>query len=227
MLTESVLETWMLAFLAGVYTPLGAVCVLPLYPGYLAFLTGQASKDKRISPLLLGLVVTSGVISGMLLFGLVFVYILELSTSSVIGVLGPVIYLLLAIFSIGMIAGIDIGRIFPRIHTPMTDSPILSAWLFGGFFGLVALPCNPASIIMVFALSTTTVNFISNMWTFIIFGFGMAVPLLILSLLSSDQNRYVIGFLTGNHRAIQIIAGLIMLGIALYYLIFVFVHELL
>lgn len=227
MLTESVLETFILAFLAGVYTPLGAVCVLPLYPGYLAFLAKQASQGRRVSPLLLGLVVTSGVISGMLLFGLVFVYILELSTSSVIGVLGPIIYLLLAIFSIGMIAGIDIGRIFPRIHTPMTDSPILSAWLFGGFFGLVALPCNPASIIMVFALSTTTMDFISNLCTFVVFGFGMAVPLLTLSLLSSDQNRYVIGFLTRNHRGISVIAGIIMLGIALYYLVFVFAHGLL
>ncbi len=227
MLIASLIDTWILAFLAGVYTPLGAVCVLPLYPGYLAFLAKQASSERTISPVILGFVVTGGVICAMLLFGLIFVYLLKISTSSVLAILGPVIYILLAIMSIGMIAGLDPGRIFPTIRAPTVHSPVLSAWFFGGFFGLVALPCNPASIIMVFALSTTTIGFISNLFNFIIFGCGMALPLLVLSLLSSKQNRHVISFLTGNHRIIQIIAGVIMLIIALYYLIFVFAHEML
>lgn len=227
LLDTSLIETWILAFLAGVYTPLGAVCVLPLYPGYLAFLAKQASSEKSISPVLLGLVVTGGVISSMLLFGLIFVYLLKISTSSVIGILGPIVYILLAVLSIGMIFGLDPGRIFPAVSVPKVHSPIVSAWLFGGFFGLVALPCNPASIIMVFALSTTTMGFISNLVNFIIFGCGMALPLLVLSLFSSEQNRHIISFLTANHRMIEIVAGVIMLIIALYYLIFVFAYEML
>lgn len=220
------LETWILSFLAGLYTPLGAMCVLPLYPGYLAFLAGRAAHGKRrISTLLIGVAVTAGVIGSMLAFGVIFVSFLQVSTGLVIGYLGPIVYLILAIMSIGMILGVDIGRIFPAIHSPEAKIPWITAALFGAFFGLVALPCNPASIILLFALSTTTADFLANFINFIIFGVGMATPLLVLSALSMDSNRRVISFLTKYHIFINRVAGVIMLIVALYYLIFVFLSE--
>lgn len=218
-------ETWILSFLAGLYTPLGAMCVLPLYPGYLAFLAAQASKKKRVSTLLLGIAVTAGVIGAMLAFGIIFVSILEVSTGLVIGYLGPVVYLLLAIMSVGMILGVDIGRIFPAIHSPEAKTPWATACLFGAFFGLIALPCNPASIILLFALSTTTVDFLANFINFVIFGIGMATPLLLLSAISIDANRRAVSFLARYHGPINRVAGVLMLLVALYYLIFVFLSE--
>jgi cytochrome c-type biogenesis protein len=221
------LESWLLSFLAGLYTPLGATCVLPLYPGYLAFLAGRTAEGRKVSTLFLGIAVTSGVIGALLLFGFVFVYLLQASTGIVIGYLGPVVYGLLAVMSIGMILGIDIGRIFPSFHSPEARTPWITALLFGAFFGLVALPCNPASIVLLFALSTTTVDFLTNFINFVIFGVGMATPLLLLSALSMDANRKAVGFLTRHHIVINRLAGIIMLGVALYYLIFVFLSELL
>ena len=218
-------ETWILSFFAGLYTPLGAMCVLPLYPGYLAFLAGRAAQGRRISTLLLGIAVTAGVIGAMLVFGVIFVSILQVSTSLVIGYLGPIVYLILAIMSIGMILGVDIGRIFPAIHSPEARTPWITAALFGAFFGLVALPCNPASIILLFALSTTTVDFLANFINFVIFGIGMAAPLLILSAFSMDTNRRAVSFFTRYHGIINRGAGVVMLIVALYYLIFVFLGE--
>lgn len=218
-------DTWILSFLAGLYTPLGAMCVLPLYPGYLAFLAGRAAHGKRVSTLLLGLAVTAGVIGAMLAFGLVFVSILEMSTGLVIGYLGPAVYLILAIMSIGMILGVDIGRIFPTIHSPEARTPWITAALFGAFFGLVALPCNPASIILLFALSTTTIDFLANFINFVIFGVGMATPLLVLSAFSMDTNQRAVRFFTRYHGIINRGAGVVMLMVALYYLIFVFLSE--
>lgn len=216
-------ETWVLSFLAGVYTPLGAMCVLPLYPGYLAFLAARGGKGS--STLKLGLVVTGGVLLAMFTFGLLFVSVLKVSTSDVIGILGPIIYLLLAIMSIAMIIGFDISRFFPLVSTPTGKTPYITALLFGAFFGLVALPCNPASIILLFAISATTADFIANFFNFILFGVGMASPLLVLSALSMERNRGIIRFLTTHHRIINRIAGVLMLIVALYYLVFVFLHE--
>ena len=216
-------ETWALSFLAGVYTPLGAMCVLPLYPGYLAFLAGRGGKGS--STLKLGLVVTGGVLLAMFAFGLVFVSVLKVSTSDVIGILGPVIYILLAVMSIAMIIGFDISRFFPMVSTPTGKTPYITALLFGAFFGLVALPCNPASIILLFAISATTADFIANFFNFILFGVGMASPLLGLSALSMERNKGIIRFLTTYHRIINRIAGVFMLIVALYYLVFVFLHE--
>lgn len=218
-------ETWFLSFLAGLYTPLGAMCVLPLYPGYLAFLAGRTAQGKRVSTLLLGCAVTGGVIGAMLAFGTVFVAIMQVSTGLVIGYLGPIVYLILAIMSIGMIFGVDIGRIFPTIHSPEARTPWLTAFLFGAFFGLVALPCNPASIILLFALSTTTADFLANFINFVIFGVGMATPLLILSAFSMDANKRAVSFLTRYHGIINRGAGVLMLIVAVYYLVFVFLME--
>ena len=201
------------------------MCVLPLYPGYLAFLAGRTAEGRKVSTPLLGVAVTAGVIGAMLLFGAVFVFLLQASTGIVIGYLGPVVYSILALMSIGMILGIDIGRIFPAFHSPEARTPWITACLFGAFFGLVALPCNPASIILLFALSTTTADFLANFINFVIFGIGMATPLLLLSAFSMDANRRAVSFLARYHGIINRIAGIVMLGVALYYLIFVFLAE--
>ncbi|PWR73531.1 cytochrome c biogenesis CcdA family protein [Methanospirillum stamsii] len=217
-------ETWIISFLAGVYTPLGAMCVLPLYPGYLAFLAGR-TKTGSTSTASLGLAVTGGVLLAMFSFGLLFVSILKISTGDVLEILGPVIYLVLAAMSIAMIAGFDISRFFPMISTPVGKTPYITAVLFGAFFGLVALPCNPGSIILLFAISASTADFIANFINFVLFGIGMASPLLFLSALSMEKSRTFIRFFTSHHLIINRVAGVLMLSVALYYLVFVFLLE--
>jgi len=128
----------------------------------------------------------------------------------------------LAIVSIFLIIDFDIGRIFPKFHAPVTKNPYRSSFLFGFFFGAIVLPCNPASLIVLFALSASTLGFINNFLNFVLFGIGMGAPLLIFAIISSAKSKTVIGFLTGNKRTINFIAGIIMLGISAYYLFFVF-----
>ena len=50
----------------------------------------------------------------------------------------------------------------------------------------------------------------------------MALPLLVFSIVSAAWSKTIITFLTKNKKIINIIAGVIMLGVSLYYLIFVF-----
>jgi cytochrome c-type biogenesis protein len=224
-MTTGFAEVWLLSFLAGLYTPLGSVCVLPLYPGFLAFLAGHVHDRPHASTLPFGIAVTCGVMGGMLIIGLLFIYILQLSAGGVISVIGPIVYTALVLISIAMILGLDISRIFPAVSTPRGKNPYFTAFLFGAFFGLVALPCNPGSIVMLFALSASTADFTANFINFIFFGIGMAIPLLALSLLSMERNRSIIGFFTRHHLTINRIAGVLMLAIALYYLVFVFLKE--
>jgi len=75
---ENILINFWLALSAGLFAPLGAVCVLPLYPGFLAYLasvtTGKKKSDREISKQIikLGWMVTAGVITSMFLIGLIF-----------------------------------------------------------------------------------------------------------------------------------------------------------
>jgi cytochrome c-type biogenesis protein len=212
-----------LSFLAGLFAPLGAVCVLPLYPGFLSYLASQVSKrSKKNIIFVLGVMVMLGVISSMLLFGLIFTQLLQNSLTEAISIISPIAFGLLGIISILLICNVDVGRLFPKIRAPVTKSPYRSSFMFGFFFGGIVLPCNPASLIVLFALSTSTVSFAANFFNFIFFGLGMGLPLLVFAAISAAKSTQVIGWLTRHKRSINVVSGVIMLGISLYYLFFVF-----
>jgi cytochrome c-type biogenesis protein len=220
----SALTNIWLSFIAGLFAPIAAVCVLPLYPGFLAYLANQLSgkESKKSTFVVLGLVVTLGVIVSMMLFGLIFTTILKSSLTQAIGIISPIAFGILGIVSLLMIFDFDLGKFFPQVHAPIKKNPFVSSFIFGFFFGAIVLPCNPASLVVLFALSTTTADFVLNLVNFFVFGVGMATPLLVFAIISSARSKAVIDFLTRNKRRINLIAGVIMLGISLYYLLFVF-----
>jgi len=60
------------------------------------------------------------------------------------------------------------------------------------------------------------------LFNFILFGVGMAIPLLLFSIISSGKSSRIIGWLVIHKRSINVITGVIMLVISLYYLLYVF-----
>ncbi|MBT4541275.1 hypothetical protein HOC35_07215 [Candidatus Woesearchaeota archaeon] len=235
----SILTNLWISFLAGLFAPLGAVCVLPLYPGFLAYLASQlstktdsltdkpsesttSSQSLKSKFILLGLIVTLGVVVSMFLFGLIFTKFLQASLTNAIGIISPIAFGILVLVSLLLIFNVDFGKWIPKVNAPLLKNPILTSFVFGLFFGLIVLPCNPASLIVLFAISTSTTAFLTNLLNFLMFGVGMALPLLLFSIISATKSQEVIGFLTKYKRRINLIAGLIMLVIALYYLIFTF-----
>tara|TARA_Y100000310_G_C20393633_1_gene674012 strand:+ start:35 stop:712 length:678 start_codon:yes stop_codon:yes gene_type:complete len=219
----NILTNLWISFLAGLFAPIAAVCVLPLYPGFLAYLASQISKKENKKKIItLGLIVTLGVITSMFLFGLIFTKFLQASLTKAIGIISPIAFGILALVSVLLIFNIDFSKIFPKFNAPILKNPYFTSFVFGFFFGAIVLPCNPASLIVLFAISTSTISFIANLLNFLLFGIGMALPLLIFSIISATKSNVIIGFLTKHKRSINLIAGIIMLGISLYYLIFVF-----
>ena len=80
------------AFLLGNTAILTNVCLLPLYPGLVAFLAGNtANAQTQRTSSWLGIIVLAGILSMMLLVGFV-LYLLQASFGSVLPVLLPVIY---------------------------------------------------------------------------------------------------------------------------------------
>jgi len=226
--TMGIIIDFLTSFVLGLATPLTAVCILPLYPGFLAFLANQASgkdgKVNRRSYALFGLLITVGVIAFMLILGLLFTTILQVSLTNVIGIISPIAFGILGLISIFLIFNIDIGRFIPKIKTPGAQSkrPIRSALLYGFFFGAIVIPCNPAFIGAFFARALLFDNFTGSMLNFVFFGLGLGFPLLAFSLLSVNWSQGIIGYLTKHKRKINLIAGVLMLAVSLYYLICVF-----
>ncbi|WP_135611854.1 cytochrome c biogenesis CcdA family protein [Methanococcoides sp. AM1] len=213
-----------LSFTLGLLTPLTAVCVLPLYPAFLAYLSNQLSgeeKNKRL-PLIFGLVISAGVILFMSLLGLIFTTLLQVSLTNVIGIISPIAFGILFIISLLLIMDYDIGKFLPRTNIAGDRNPLITAFLYGFFFGAIVVPCNPAFIAALFAKSLTSMGFFENFLNFVAFGIGISFPLLVFSAISTAKSKSIIRFLIKYKRKINLSAGIIMLVISVYYLIFVF-----
>lgn len=212
------------AFVLGVLTPLSAVCVLPLYPGFLASLSKKLSgdRDNKKVLVLFGVVISLGVITFMFLLGLIFTTILEASLTRVIGIISPLAFGILSIISLFLIFDIEIGKYLPKVNRPLSKNPLASAYIYGFFFGAIVIPCNPLFIAALFTVTIASMNFLLNILTFLSFGIGISFPLLLFSIFSATKSKEIINFLADKSRGINLVAGSIMLIISIYYLVFVF-----
>jgi cytochrome c-type biogenesis protein len=211
---------WGVAFIAGLLTPLGAVCVLPLYPGYISFLAGPGESVRGVlGRLLLGFSTAAGILASMFLFGLVVVILLAYPLAWALRIISPIAYFFLGIIGIFLILGLFPEFTFKTAHLPSGRVPFVGAFIFGLFFGILMLPCNAAPIAILLALSTSTSDFFNNMLNFIFFGAGMAMPLIAISALSMYRGNVGTAFLVRHKRAINLVTGTLMLMVAISYLV--------
>jgi len=208
------------SFGLGLATPLGAACVLPLYPGFLAFLSNRPESGASVGEL--GALVAAGVVGFMLAVGLVFSTLLGTSLTRVIEAVSPVAFGLLAAGSLLLIAGVGVERHLPTVEPPRASRPRLSALAYGLFFGAVVLPCNPAFIAVFLGRALLFTEPVASLLNFLAFGAGMAAPLLGLALVSDRYSDRVLGALTRHSGLVNRLSGVVMLAVSLYYLLFVF-----
>jgi cytochrome c-type biogenesis protein len=209
-------------FFLGLATPLTAACVLPLYPGFLSYLSNQFSENpSRRTYALFGVTVVAGVMSFMLILGVFFTAVLQQSLSAVIQVVSPIAFTLLGIFSIVLIFDLDFQSRL-NFQAPEFENPLLNGFSFGFFFGAIIIPCNPAFISIFFARSFLFTNPVNSLLNFLMFGIGIGFPLLVFSLVSSAKSQKIISFITNHESKINKATGAIMLAVSLYYLTCVF-----
>ncbi|MFB6206924.1 MAG: cytochrome c biogenesis protein CcdA [Haloglomus sp.] len=208
------------SYTLGLATPLSAVCVVPLYPGFLAFLSNQDEDAPSIAAL--GGLVALGVIVFMAAVGILFTTLLEVSLTAVVEAVSPPAFALLAVLGAVLLLDLHPQSRLPTVEPPSTRYPSLSAFAYGAFFGAIVLPCNPGFISVFFARAFLFSDPLASLTNFGVFGVGMATPLLVLAVVSEGARNRVLGLLTANRRAVDAITGLVLLAISLYYLLFVF-----
>lgn len=216
----SILSEAVTSFTLGVATPLSAVCVVPLYPGFLAFLSNQDEDAPSVA--VLGVLVALGVVAFMTAIGLVFTTLLETSLTGVVELISIPAFGLLAVLGVVLLADLHPQSRLPTVEPPQTRYPAVSAFLYGGFFGAIVLPCNPGFISVFFARAFLFQDPVSSLANFWAFGIGMAAPLLAVAVVSEPWRDRVLGVLTSNRRAINAGTGALLLAISLYYLFGVF-----
>jgi cytochrome c-type biogenesis protein len=188
-------------------------CILPLYPGFLAYLSGQNEMGRK--KYFLGLFVLAGVLSMMLALGGL-INLLAVPVGSVLVYLLPLADLLILILGILLLLNRNPFKTLPQIQIPALRHPFMNAYVYGLLYGPIALPCSGPMVVSIFALSFTVGEAFSQLWVFLWFGLGLGVPLLILSLLSGALQSQLTVFFARHSRAVNLTGGLLLVGVAIY-----------
>lgn len=191
-------------------------CVLPLYPGFLAYLSGgQSTLAGKRSRYLLGFFVLAGVLTMMLALGLL-IALLSVSVGRALSIAIPLANLLLIGLGVLLLFDRNPFKKLPQIQAPLLSNPFVNAFVYGLFYGPIALPCSGPLLVSIFALSLTAGEAISKLGAFFWFGLGFGIPLLLLSFLSAANQRWIVRQFTLHGRLINIAGGVLLIGIGVY-----------
>jgi cytochrome c-type biogenesis protein len=204
------------AFMAGIFS-IFSPCGFALLPGYVFYYMGSSFTIGKA--LMGGISCTLGLITVFTLLGGLASGLGEITSSMI-----PVFDLIAASVLILLGAIMMTGNSFPYLSMPV--KPVkrrgsLGFYLFGLIYGLAGIGCSAPIFISVllYAMSKGLVN---GMFTFVAYAFGMAVPIILTSILLAEAKEYVIKKFMKNTPLIQRVSGVFLIIIGLYLVYFYF-----
>jgi cytochrome c-type biogenesis protein len=192
-------------------------CVLPLYPGFLAYLSGQSGAGQGRTRYFLGLFVLAGVMTTMLLLGAI-IALLSISVSRALAILIPVAIVSIVALGVLMLLGRNPFYRLPQIRFRSLRRPSLNAFVYGTLYGPIAMPCNGPAVVAIFVYSFTFGQALNQLWAFAWFGLGLGVPLLAISLLSGALQRDLTRWFARHERIVNRVGGVLLIAVAAYVL---------
>lgn len=213
------LGSYVEAFILGNGAILGNVCMLPLYPGLIAFLAGRAGGGQAGEGAgggRLGAVVLAGILSMMLVVGLA-VYLLRQSFGAILPALLPAIYLTVIALGGLMLAGRNPFARMATARAPLLRNPDAAAYVYGLLLGPMTLPCTGPLIVSAFVLGAGGAGSLAEgLLYFLCFGLGFGWPLVLLPLAARSAQRRLTGWLAGNHALLGRISGAVLVAIGAF-----------
>ncbi|MCB8984651.1 MAG: hypothetical protein H6659_12555 [Ardenticatenaceae bacterium] len=206
------------AFVLGNSAILTNVCILPLYPGLIAFMAGSAagnSADERSQKAAkwLGFLVLLGILSLMTAVG-AFLYVFQQSFGNILPILLPIVYLVIILLGVLMVLGRNPFKRFSTVQSPTLRNPYLAAYVYGLLLGPMTLPCAGPIILSAFLLGAGSfAGLAEGLAYFLAFGLGFGWPLVILPFLAVPLQRNLTRWTTQNYTLLTRISGLLLVAI--------------
>jgi cytochrome c-type biogenesis protein len=170
-------------------------CVLPLYPGFLAYISGgQDGLQGKPGRYFLCFFVHAGVLSFII----------------------PIADAIIIIFGIMLLLNVNPFKKLPQVRVPFLSYPFVNAFVYGLLYGPIALPCSGPLVVSIFALSLTVADALGKLNVFFWFGMGFGIPLLALSFLSGAAQRWITRQFAVRAQLINFLSGLLLLGVGIY-----------
>ena len=203
-------------FVIGLFATVSP-CVLPLYPGFLAYLAANGADGAR-SPATrwLGLVVLAGVLTTMLALGAL-MSALTLSVGSLLRIVTPLADMIVIALGVVLLSGWDLFARLTALRAPAVGGgPVRSAYVYGLLYGPIALPCSAPLLFALFGLGLSAESTLEVLAFFLAFGLGFGLPLLVISLLAYSTQLNLVRFVTRHHALASRLAGALLIAVGVY-----------
>ena len=133
----------------------------------------------------------------------------------VLGYLVPLVDGLLILLGVLLLAGRNPFERLPGTTVPIVANPFGQAYLYGLMLGPLALPCAGAFALSLIAYSVGLAETLPRILTFIAYGLGFGLPLVLLSLLAGARREQIVRYVTRRHRVIEIVGGVLLVAVGL------------
>lgn len=112
-----------------------------------------------------------------------------------------------------LLAGGNPFERLPGTRVPIVGNPFGQAYAYGLMLGPLALPCAGAFALSLIAHSVGLAETLPRILTFLAYGLGFGLPLVVLSLLAGANRERVVRFVVGHHRSIEVLGGLLLVAL--------------
>jgi len=204
-------------FLLGNSAILTNVCLLPLYPGLIAYLAGNAENERsQGAAKWLGFLVLGGVLSLLLLVGLI-LYLLQKSVNNILPILLPIIYGIVIVLGVLMLLGRNPFNRLSMAQMPALSNPYAGAFVYGLMLGPMTLPCSGPFIVAAFFLGAGGVSdLIGSLGYVLAYGVGFGWPLVLLPFFAIPFQRKFTRWMGQNYKLLTRISGVLLVAIGIY-----------
>jgi cytochrome c-type biogenesis protein len=200
-----------LAFTAGLVATVNP-CGFAMLPAYLAYFMGLESHTPVSRPhavargLRVGGVVSAGFLT---VFGLAGI-LLTLGVQAIVGALpwaAMVVGVAITLLGVLLLAGFELRTRLPRISSEGGGSGVGGLYVFGLAYAVASLSCTLPIFLVVVAGTIPQLGFLAGVLTFLVYGLGMSMLLLVVTLALALGKRSMIGWLRRSSRHVGRISG--------------------
>ncbi len=208
------------AFAAGLIAIMNP-CGFAMLPAYLSYFMGTDQGEGRSgAESLRRALVVGGVmsLSFLLIFGVTGVAI----TAGFRAVIDWIPYVALgigafvALLGVAMLFGYQLTIGLPKAKTASKDRGLRSVFVFGLSYGAASLSCTLPVFLSVVAAQLTATSFISGTATFLVYGLGMSMMLIAITIVLALGKQTIVGRLRSSVRYVNRASGVVLLAAGAY-----------
>lgn len=208
-----------LAFTAGLVATVNP-CGFAMLPAYLGYFIGGADEDETRASALRRALVVGGIVSlgFLVVFGVVGTLIaagtagFQNALTETIPWVAMIVGGLVAALGIAMLFGYELTVGLPKAKRANKGRGFASVFTFGVSYAIASLSCTLPVFLSVVALQVQRTDFVSGVATFIVYGLGMSMLLLGVTVAIGFGQQSLVSWLRRSVRYVNRIAGAVLVA---------------